>query len=250
MLIYTRYVIYRGIKIPLHKLKPNSHKKITIICPECGRSFKRYFKVLRKSGCFLCQKCAIKDKLSTTLEIGMQKNRLTVVRKSQKAGYSIFKCDCGNEKEILNRSFLSGKTRSCGCLKRENMKKIAVHFMGAQHGNWRGGITGERQNRMAKADYEKWRISVYERDGYICQKCGQRGGKLNAHHIFNYANNKDKIIDLTNGCTLCQECHALFHKIYGRNNNTQAQLDAFLNCAKESPNAKNIQLPKGYRFCT
>lgn len=228
MLIYTRYVIYRGTKIPLRKLKPNSHKKITIICPGCGSSFERYFKVLRKSGCFLCQKCAIKYKLSKNLKVGMKNNRLTAISKSKKAGYSIFKCECGNKKEILNHLFLSGKTQSCGCLKQENMKRIAVYFAGMQHGNWQGGITGKRQSRMARADYEKWRISVYERDEYICQKCGQKGGKLNAHHIFNYADNKDKAVDLINGCTLCQECHALFHKIYGRNNNTQEQLDAFI----------------------
>jgi hypothetical protein len=165
--------------------------------------------------------------LSIILEPGIKNNRLTVISKSKRAGYSIFKCTCGDEKEILNYRFLSGKTQSCGCLRQESMKRNGIHFAGAQHGNWKGGITGERQSKMAKADYAKWRISVFERDKYICQNCHQKGGKLNAHHIFNYADNKNRIFDMTNGITLCQSCHALFHRIYGRNNNSQGQLTIF-----------------------
>jgi len=228
MLKYQKYVIYRGKKTPLHKLKPSSIKKIEIVCPECKTIFERYFFRLRGSGCFLCQKCAIKEKLAKTIKPGTKKNRLTVLSPSKRSGYSIFKCDCGKECEVLNRNFLSGKTQSCGCLKQENMRQVAVHLSGKDHGNWNGGITGERQSRMTKADYKNWRIAVYERDKYTCQKCGQNGGKLNAHHIHNYADNKAQAIDLKNGITLCTTCHALFHKIYTRKNNTQEQLDKFL----------------------
>lgn len=36
-------------------------------------------------------------------------------------------------------------------------------------------------------EYIKWRNKVYERDNYTCQKCGKRGGNLNAHHIKHFA---------------------------------------------------------------
>ena len=228
MLKYSNYIIYRGKEIPLNKLKPNSKKKIVITCPKCGITFKRYFMVLNKSGSFLCQKCAVKEKLSKTIKPGTKKNRLTVLKPAGKSGYSIFKCDCGNERKILNRNFLSGKTKSCGCLKRETMKKIAIHLSGEDHTNWKGGITGERQSKMTKGDYKKWRKDIYERDNYICQKCGQKGGELNSHHIYNYSDNKAKIIDINNGITLCEKCHNLFHKIYTRKNNTRKQLEEFL----------------------
>lgn len=39
----------------------------------------------------------------------------------------LFKCDCGNEKIILENSILTGKTRSCGCLQTKVAKNRAGH---------------------------------------------------------------------------------------------------------------------------
>jgi len=61
------------------------------------------------------------------------------------------------------------------------------------------------------ADYKDWRTKVYERDNYVCQKCGQKGGKLNAHHIKPYAEFPDLRLDIDNGLTLCEECHKKEH---------------------------------------
>lgn len=33
-------------------------------------------------------------------------------------------CDCGVECVVLSRSLLSGRTRSCGCLRQENAREI------------------------------------------------------------------------------------------------------------------------------
>jgi len=227
MLKYSNYIIYRGKKIPLNKLKPNSKKKIVITCPKCGVVFERYFSVLNKSGSFLCQKCAIKKKLSKTIKPGTKKNRLTVLKPAEKSGYSIFRCDCGNICEVSNSNFLLDKTKSCGCLRKENIKKVSRHYFGKKHWNWQGGITGERQCKMTKGNYRIWRKDVYKRDNYICQKCGQKGGILNAHHIKDYQGNKDKILDINNGITFCEDCHKEFHRIYGRKKLTREMVNEF-----------------------
>lgn len=57
---------------------------------------------------------------------GMKFGRLTAIKKvgtkgNGKGSKSIWlcRCDCGNEKEILRNSLVSGTTKSCGCLEKE-----------------------------------------------------------------------------------------------------------------------------------
>lgn len=61
---------------------------------------------------------------------------------------------------------------------------------------------------------------MYERDNYTCQCCGINNGhvktiKFNAHHLDNYIQFPDLRIEISNGITLCEECHRDFHSAYG-----------------------------------
>lgn len=42
------------------------------------------------------------------------------------------KCTCGNKKEIRSAELRNGKTRSCGCLEKENLKTL--HLNSRTHG--------------------------------------------------------------------------------------------------------------------
>ena len=53
---------------------------------------------------------------------------------------------------------------------------------GKNHWNWKGGKTPQNQVARRSIEYREWRESVFARDNYTCQICGQHGGKLNAHH--------------------------------------------------------------------
>lgn len=68
------------------------------------------------------------------------------------------------------------------------------------------------QNNRNYPEYKEWRRLVFERDQYTCQKCGQVGGTLNAHHIKSFKYYPKLRTELNNGITLCKECHILEHR--------------------------------------
>lgn len=112
-------------------------------------------------------------------------------------------------------------------------------LIGDKNPRWNPNRTdATRIHERRTYDYAQWRKSVFERDGFVCVKCGLKGIKyggncksngLNAHHIENYATHKSRRYDITNGITLCNQCHTSFHKRYGYYNNTESQLLEFLN---------------------
>lgn len=86
---------------------------------------------------------------------------------------------------------------SCGLKQRVGEKNPA----------WRGGVTPINQRLRSSTQYEQWRSGVFHRDGFTCQECGQRGGRLNADHIKAWALYPELRFEVENGRTLCVKCH-------------------------------------------
>lgn len=88
---------------------------------------------------------------------------------------------------------------------------INLSARGERSNFWRGGVATinrtERKNLMATTAYRGWRWKVFERDNYTCQICFQRGGTLHADHIKSFALYPSLRLELSNGRTLCVECH-------------------------------------------
>lgn len=142
----------------------------------------------------------------------------------------------GVEYPLMSNDFLDKAKKTCiknfgveyGCIK----PNIKSHIKGKNNPRWIENVEYERKER-ATNEYIYWRKEVFGRDVYACQKCNQKNGngktiKLCAHHILNWKDNEDFRYDINNGITLCEECHKLFHKIYGKKNTTQQQIEDFL----------------------
>lgn len=122
------------------------------------------------------------------------------------------------------------------CLKKYGVKNYVELFKGKYRKenspNWKGGAEYSRVERST-FEYREWRSAVFGRDHYTCCRCGDRNGnghmvELHAHHIKNWKDNEDLRYDVDNGITLCFDCHMLFHRKYGKRNNTPEQLYEFL----------------------
>lgn len=86
--------------------------------------------------------------------------------------------------------------------KEENRIKVS----GPNNWNWRGGKSNKTKIRRS-LEMKRWRKAVFERDDYTCQECRVKGGKIQAHHIKSFSIFPEHREELSNGVTLCLECH-------------------------------------------
>lgn len=82
---------------------------------------------------------------------------------------------------------------------------------------------------MRMREYLEWRATVFKRDNYHCQNCGEKG-YIEAHHIIPFkviieefgiktidqAIECRELWDVGNGITYCRKCHILLDKNIGR----------------------------------
>lgn len=98
---------------------------------------------------------------------------------------------------------------------KEEKEKRKNRMLGKNNPMWCGGDS-DRERRNSQ--YKQWRIDVFERDNYTCQKCGYINGRgkirkdLNAHHIVRWIESIELRYAVENGITLCVPCHMKAHK--------------------------------------
>ena len=157
------------------------------------------------------QSCGCSRKINL---LGQKFGRWSVLKEAGRHKYMVkwlCRCDCGVQKIIFGRNLTNGSSQSCGCYNKERLK---ICNSGPGNTSWKGGIAPIKTIIWKSAYYQKWRNSVFRRDNYTCQLCGDNKGRnLQGHHIFNFATFINLRFMLWNGITLCENCHS---KTYGK----------------------------------
>lgn len=164
--------------------------------------------------------CGFKCKLKHPDQIGKKFGKLIIkerIIKKNNLVYYICLCDCGKTTSVAHGDLFRKSKRSvksCGCLSVEAGQKRCgpnnVRYIHGRSGDYEFYHRQSRNNRT-------WTRIIKNRDNHTCQICGFRNNKkqVAAHHLHSYYFNPKKRLILSNGITLCNHCHRIFHSLYG-----------------------------------
>lgn len=89
-----------------------------------------------------------------------------------------------------------------------NKDKICPQMQGEHCHMYKGGISRVYKTGYNSPQYRQWRRDVFVRDEFICQECGIKHTYITAHHVKPFAFYPDLRFDISNGITLCEDCHS------------------------------------------
>lgn len=170
---------------------------------------------------YTTQEIGIKFNLgNTTIGALLRKYNIPIFSQSERMKYYYYQKG-GLKKAIKIANKMENRIRS-SCITR-----------GINISDFDGFVTSENMLLRGRTEYTDWRNKVFKRDNYTCQCCGKLGGNLNAHHIENFSSHPELRYDISNGVTLCFDCHSTkskygFHRLYGQFNNTKDQLEKYI----------------------
>lgn len=131
-------------------------------------------------------------------------------------------------KEVTEQMSKSHKGVKLPPFSEERRRNMGNTKKGEKHWLWKGGITPENKRIRNSIDFRLWREATFARDNWTCQKCKVKGGRLQPHHIWNFAQYPERRFAIDNGITFCEGCHRKFHKRFGTKNNNKEQIKEFL----------------------
>lgn len=219
---------------------------VDVICDNCNSQFTRTLKNIKISrpkweGRDICRSCSFP--LSAHKKPQCNKEYWANVDIKVKHGLAIRSSDVYYE-SLKNRPTIFGKDnpmfgKSHSPETIEKMSLSRIGKIGENATAWKGGKMSITRLVKGFQNRNGWYRMIYERDGFKCIYCGSKK-KIEAHHIKpvkniideyieNFNNNDDlyrflislPIIadsDLTNGITLCRECHKKEHTNFGSHN--------------------------------
>lgn len=243
-------------------LTKGSLAEVDVECDYCHKIYRKAWRnylaenkesTIHKDSCYKCKNLKIKDSVrfkyncDNVFQLDFVKDKIAETNLEKYGSENPFESDIIKQKiEKTNiekyghkspmQSEVIKERRRIDCLNKYGIPYMPqlnkTHLKGEQSPCWKGGADRNGLYRLTY-EYKEWRNHVLQRYGYTCAACGAKSGDghrvlLHAHHIFNFADNKDKIYDKENGICLCDKCHRLFHSIYGFRNTNNIQLNKFI----------------------
>lgn len=111
-----------------------------------------------------------------------------------------------------------------------NNKKYQNGSKGGRPAKYSKEENEEARKARNSQEYLKWRDEVYKRDGYSCVICGSEDN-IEAHHKKGFVEFPELRYEVSNGITLCEQCHNQIH-----NSNNQKKPN--INFSEPSDNQK------------
>ncbi len=124
--------------------------------------------------------------------------------------------ECGHIWEAQWTNYQQG--HRCGnphCRAKHQNNKLVKMPRGPRNHRWNPSANYRESNSPGIG---VWVQRVFKRDSFICKKCLQKSGDIEAHHIKPYALFEEERTVLENGITLCNLHHKEYHAIYGKTN--------------------------------
>lgn len=197
----------------------NSRKRIGKICQRCGKEFTITPSMDAKGKGMYCSKvCTHPPVIKNCAKCGKQ------FRSSPSNDAQFCSKPCAYQStersEKMSKAMSaswgspSGRIiRMAGIKKRSDSAewKNAAHFQRGESNPRYKGNKAARAVAVGRYEYKQWHKLVLQRCNFTCQKCGKRGGELQAHHIKDWANNPHDRYDVSNGIAVCAPCHKEIH---------------------------------------
>lgn len=138
-----------------------------------------------------------------------------------------YECDgCRNIKQTSYANYCrSNKNGEHYCTSCNNK----IFQSGKNNGRWNENLTQkDREHTRNYKEYREFTYKVMARDHYTCVCCGKHTHDIDVHHLDGYNWCIEKRLDVSNGITLCSNCHKTFHANYGTGNNTKEQFEEWI----------------------
>lgn len=194
----------------------NARQFLNYICPRGHRHYITWANWQLGHRCPYCNGNNIFDIEFVKDSFGKEGYELLATEYKNAHGKLKFKCDKGHIGYITWANWQLGhRCRKCWQL----------NICGEGNSFWKGGATPFSKEVRNFIKTTEWSDKVFKRDEYRCQRCGEKGKILNAHHIlpvsmllykYNIASMEDikkcgLLFSISNGITLCVDCHKWVH---------------------------------------